>query len=800
MSDQPTDSPKQAEVGSEAHFQRLEALFHELEALAGEALERRLAELAITEPSIHADLLPLLGGTRAGAGQALDDWVESSRDIHAETNSLPSQIGPYRILGLLGRGGMGRVFEAEQSEPVKRTVALKLAAGFLISESARARFLAERQALAVLDHPNIAKVFDAGSTESGQLWFAMELLRGLPITRFAAEHRLDLRQRIELFLPICEAVQHAHQKGLIHRDLKPSNLLVVDQDGKPQARVIDFGIAKALEPVDDLPSAATRAGDALGTPEYMSPEQASLGELDVDTRSDVYALGLVLHELLTGRLPIDPGTIEDGSFGELCRRVREDSVTAPSRLVVRTQHAIDPRALRGDLDLVVLKALAKDRKQRYASAAALADDLQRVLDHQPVMAAPPSLRYRMSKFIRRHRLPVALAAAASLGLVAATGLAWWQADLAAAQRDRAQLEAQRSAATLSFLQDMLGSADPAQAQGRDLTVRELLDQTRDALPEADLDLESRAAVEETLATTYNSLGRPEDGLPLARAASERLRQALGPDHPLTLSAQHAESRFYIYLGQFERAIELLETTLDGRERVLGIHMDTASSLHNLAYAWAEMGEIERALELDRRQLAMVEELAGPDSEEALVTLSSVAHGLTVLERYDEAIEMFERILDGYRKYLGARHPNTLSVLHNLAYLARAQGDMSASESGYLEVIRLRREVLGSAHLHTVNSIANLGLLYLDDGRPALARPLIEEALEVRSSLLGTEHVDTLASRLDRLRLELAMGAGQEWLAEAELIEQIAARELGRDDQRTRQASELIAALSQAPRQ
>lgn len=776
-------------------FQRLEALFHELDSLSAVERQRRLDDIATSDPDLHRQLQSMLsaGETKAGA---LDLAAETSQAL-LSAQSMPDSIGPYRISGLLGEGGMGLVYAAEQTEPVQREVALKVARGAHLSDTARARFLAERQALAVLDHPGIAKVFDAGSTKLGQLWFAMEMVRGEPITRWAADHDLSLRQRIELFLPICEAVQHAHQKGLIHRDLKPSNLLVVNQDGSPRVRVIDFGIAKALQTDEDARPSATRIGDVVGTPEYMSPEQASLGEVDIDTRSDVFALGLVLHELLTGRLPIDPDTLQDASFGELCRRVREDPITAPSRLDATPSDAIDRRALRGDLDLVVLKALAKNREQRYASPLALAEDLNRVLDCQPVAAAPPAMGYRMGKFVRRHRLPVALATAASIGLILLTAVAWHQADIAAAERDRAQIEAQRSASTLSFIKNMLASADPAESQGQDLTVRELVDRTRDALPAVELDLQARAAVEETLATTYNSLGRPEDGLPLARAASERLRQALGPDHPLTLSAQHAEARFYIYLGRFDEAIELLESTLAGRERVLGVHMDTASTLHNLAYAWAELGQIERALAMDRRQLELVEQLAGPDSAEALVTLSSVAHGLTMLERHDEAIELFERILAGYRLHLGRLHPNTLSVLHNLAYLSRTQGDHEIAEGRYLDVIEKRREVLGSDHLQTLNSIANLGALYLDDGRLDQAQPLIEEAVQRRIEILGPEHADSLASRLDRLRLETASGAAAEWVAEAEQLQQLTRTLLGPDDNLTELAARVRSDLASA---
>jgi len=774
---------------SDDRFRRLETLFHALENQSASEREKRLKELAASEPELHRELCAMLDAS-PGRIDVLEAMAQSGDQWFQRVEPVPERIGPYRITGELGRGGMGRVYAAEQTEPVRRQVALKVARESILSDAARLRFQAERQALAVLDHPNIAKVFDAGSTETGQLWFAMELVQGVTITRWAADHALEMRERIELFLPICDAVQHAHQKGLIHRDLKPSNLLVQDQDGHPLVRVIDFGIAKALQSDQLDEPAATRVGEAIGTPEYMSPEQATLGEVDIDTRSDVYALGLVLHALLTGRLPIEPDTLKGASFGELCRRVREDPISAPSRLEPAASQPMDRRALRGDLDLVMLKALAKDREQRYPSALALAEDLRRVLAFEPVAAAPPRLAYRMGKFVRRHRLPVALAAIASIGLVALTAVAWRQADIAAAERDRAQVEAQRSTAVVDFLQAMLASADPAQAQGRELTVGELLDQARDALPSSELDLQARAAVEETLATTYSSLGRPQDGLPLAREASRRLRRALGKDHPLTLAAQHAEARFYVYLGQNEEAIELLEKTLAGRERALGAHMDTASTMHNLAYAWAELGEIERALELDRRQLAIVEQLAGPNSQEALVTSSSIAHGLTILERYAEATKLFEHILAGYQRHLGDRHPNTLSVMHNLAYLARAQGDMARAEALYVDVLAERREVLGSTHLKTLNSVANLGSLYLEQGRSALAEPLINEALEGRTTTLGSAHPDTLSSRIDRLRLAVYNADEMDWLAEAGELVELAARQFGSEDPLVMQVNEL----------
>lgn len=448
------------DVTESNRFARLEALFHELVDLDTSEQSRRLRELEDSDPDIVQDLKGMLNETLAGQREQLDGLIDIAGQLNDSGGSVPEDIGPYRIVRLLGQGGMGQVYEAEQSEPVKRRVALKLARGGLLSEAARVRFLAERQSLALLDHPNIAKIFDAGSTAGGQLWFVMELVHGQPITRWSAEKKLTVHQCIELFLPICEAVQHAHQKGVIHRDIKPSNLLVIDDGAIGQPRVIDFGIAKTIAVTDEEPDYATRVGEALGTPQYMSPEQALLGEVDVDTRSDVFALGLVLHEMLVGRLPIAADTLRTASFGEICRRVREDPPALPSRLQRGRGAAARSSQLKGDLDLVLMKALAKDREQRYDSAAALAEDLQRFLEDQPVHAAPPSLMYRTRKFVRRNRALVGAAAVVVMALLVATivsGLGLVEARkseqkaLAAAhEADRARNEAEQSLARAEF--------------------------------------------------------------------------------------------------------------------------------------------------------------------------------------------------------------------------------------------------------------------------------------------------------------------------------------------------------------
>src|SRR6056297_249779 len=315
------------------HFQRLEQLFHELEQLGADQRAVRLAELADAEPELHPALLRMLDdSTAVDQGERLiDDLIDFAGQVTGEAPRDPEQIGPYRLKQLIGEGGMGRVYLAEQSEPVRRRVALKLTRRGLDTDDAAARFRAERQALAVLEHPNIARVFDAGATEGGRPWFAMEYIDGVPITRWAAAKGLNLRQRIELLLPVCEAVQHAHAKGLVHRDLKPSNIIVVDDGGIGRPIVIDFGIARVANLSLDERTQATRIGELVGTPEYMSPEQAALGEIDIDTRSDIYSLGLVLYELLVGQLPLSSEQLRQLGFQAMCQAIREGDTPRPSR-------------------------------------------------------------------------------------------------------------------------------------------------------------------------------------------------------------------------------------------------------------------------------------------------------------------------------------------------------------------------------------------------------------------------------------------------------------------------------------
>ena len=363
---------------------------------------------------------------------------------------LPARIGPYSIIDRLGQGGMGSVYLAQQHEPVERRVALKVITLGKDTREVVARFEAERQTLALMNHPYIAKVFDAGATAEGRPYFAMEYTAGDPITVFCDRHRLGIRARLQLFVDVCHAVQHAHQKGVIHRDLKPSNILVGQDNGTPAPKVIDFGIAKAMGESSADVTALTRANEAIGTPLYMSPEQAGLAERDIDTRSDVYALGVILYELLSGTLPYFDGGLGTSTWEEVRRAIRDDDPLTPSSRLSRLnaeRGAAVARArqiertalrkqLRGDLDWIVLKALAKDRTRRYGSTSELADDIGRHLEHQPVVAGPPGAAYRVRKFVRRHAWGVAAALAFGLLLVGFPATTAVQAARVARERDR----------------------------------------------------------------------------------------------------------------------------------------------------------------------------------------------------------------------------------------------------------------------------------------------------------------------------------------------------------------------------
>ena len=412
-----------------------------------EELEQRVRALlqAHAEPKSFLDMPPL----------ATDAEEEGARSI---VEGPGSQIGPYQILDLLGEGGMGSVFLAQQQHPVQRRVALKVIKPGMDSRPVIARFEAERQALAMMDHPHVAKVLDAGTTEGGRPYFVMELVEGIPINEFCDQQRLTPQQRLQLFVHVCQAVQHAHQKGIIHRDLKPSNVLVTLCDDEPVPKVIDFGVAKATSRPLSEKTLFTQHGQLVGTPEYMSPEQAQLHHLDIDTRSDIYSLGVMLYQLLSGETPFDRERLRSSAFDEIIRIIREEEPPRPSARLdsseslpsIAANRRTEPHRLsvllRGELDWIVMKAMDKDRSRRYETALGLSQDIQRYLHSEPVEARPASTLYRFRKLVRRNKTAFALWALVAATLLAGTGLATWQAVRASRERNRAVRRAARAAA------------------------------------------------------------------------------------------------------------------------------------------------------------------------------------------------------------------------------------------------------------------------------------------------------------------------------------------------------------------
>ena len=424
----------------------------------------------------HSALRERIEQMLAAAAEPSELSRSTAPDFRAHITSrmemIGDSIGRYKLLQEIGEGGCGTVYMAEQEEPVRRRVALKLIKRGMDTRQVIARFEAERQALAMMDHPNIAKVFDAGETQTGQPFFVMELVRGLPITKYCDQEKLRPEERLKLFVQVCQAIQHAHQKGIIHRDIKPSNVLVAFQDGVPVPKVIDFGIAKAIQARLTDKTLFTAIEQFMGTPAYMSPEQAEMSSIDIDTRSDIYSLGVLLYELLTGTTPFDTHELLSAGIDEIRRKIREDEPPKPStRLSALSEKDLTSTAkqrqldapklvshIRGDLDWVVMKALEKDRTRRYETASALALDIGRHLNHEPVTASPISATYRMRKFIRRNKLAFAAASAVVLALLLGAGVSAWQA-LRATQAVREQTRLRRETVRFSERLQLKQSAE-----------------------------------------------------------------------------------------------------------------------------------------------------------------------------------------------------------------------------------------------------------------------------------------------------------------------------------------------------
>jgi serine/threonine protein kinase/tetratricopeptide (TPR) repeat protein len=729
--------------------------------------------------SLRAEVQKLLH-----AHAALGSFHESPRSALVETvDHLPAErpgtvIGPYRLLRPISEGGMGVVYVAEQEKPVRRRVALKIIKPGMDSRAVLARFEAERQALALMDHPNIATVLDAGATDSGRPYFVMELVRGGPVTEFCDQHRLPPEARLRLFLDVCHAIQHAHHKGVIHRDIKPTNVLVARHDGVPVVKVIDFGVAKATAQKLTERTLFTAHGQMIGTPAYMSPEQAESGGLDVDTRSDVYALGVLLYELLTGTTPLEEARLGEAGYTELLRLIREEEAPRPSaRLsslggeaaVLADNRGLDVRRLAqllaGDLDWVVMKALEKDPNRRYDTPGSFAEDVERYLRGEAILARPPSAAYRLKKFVRRNRAAVLTGSAVAAALLVGAAVATWQAVIAtranqhalaalAAEREAkesAQAEEAKARVVLEFFEEkMLWAARPEGLEGglgREVTLGQAVEA---ALPFVESSFKDQPLIEArlrlTLGTSFLHLGEGQKAARQYEAARALYVRHLGPDHPDTLASMNHLANSYAALGRHTDALELREQTLALRRVKLGAdHPDTLASMHNLANSYEALGRGADALALRERVLGLRTVRFGPDHPDTLQSMHNLASGYATVGRHADAVPLHEQTLALMKVRFGADHPYTLMSRNNLAYGYAALGRPAEAVELFRQTLDLQKAKLGPAHPDTLASMNNLANGYEAIGRHADALELRQRTLALRRANLGPDHPDTLIS-------------------------------------------------------
>ena len=696
------------------------------EACGGDrALQAKLEELLVAHQK--AQQVPeFLTPDETSWSELLEEVTQTL--TYAPTR-LPERIGLYTIKSVIGSGGMGTVYEATQEHP-RRTVAVKVMKQGIASRSAMRRFEYELQILARLRHPGIAQIYEAGThrDESGTVpYFAMEYIpNARPINKYANQKKLGTRDRLKLFTEVCDAVHHGHQKGIIHRDLKPGNILV---DSQGQVKIIDFGVARGTDSDMAVTTLQTDIGQLIGTLQYMSPEQCQADPHDIDTRSDVYALGVVLYELLSGKLPY---TVSSTRIFEGTRTIREQQ---PTKLTT-----ID-KTLKGDIETIVLKALEKDREHRYQSAVELAQDIRRYLTGEGIVARPPSIVYQLRVFARRNKALVGGVAAVFVALtLGVMGTSIGLVKARAAQEEAEQVTA--------FLEDMIAFANPRETRRPNLTMREALDQAAKTIGEKFKDkplIEARLRT--TIGNTYCGLSAEADAELHFRTAFEIRRRVLGDEHPDTLSSMHSLGMALRNQGKYGKAETLHRQTLEIRGRVLGDeHPDTLWSAHSLGHALRGQGKYAEAETLYRQTLEIRRRVLGNEHPDTLWSMTHLGFDLSQQGKYTEAKTLHRQTLEIRRRVLGDEHIATLFSIQGLGLALEGQGKYAEAETLHRQTLEIRRRVLGDEHPVTLRSMANLALALEGQGKYAEAETLLRQTLGIRRRTLGDEDPLTALSR------------------------------------------------------
>ena len=736
---------------AQRRWDRIQELFEQARALSENDRGRLLDERCADDPDLRREVESLLEYV---SSEFLPDRKPIRQLISDDTDfEAVDSIGEYKVLELLGQGGMGLVYLAEQEQPVQRQVALKVIKWGLDTREFVARFETERQALALMNHPNIARVYDAGSTDAGRPYLVMEYVQGVPLLDHCDRQRLGVRERLALFNEICEGVQHAHHKGVIHRDIKPSNILVAMQDGKAVPKIIDFGVAKATDRRLTEHAVHTQLGLLIGTPEYMSPEQAEMTRQGVDTRTDIYSLGVVLYELLVGVSPFNTPELRGAGYDELRRIIREQEPPTPSAKLnglgedateIARSRSSDrsslAHALRLDLDWVTMKALEKDRARRYGSPAEFAADVKRYLANMPVQAGPPSTIYRARKFARRHRVGVAVSAAAIAGLIV-FGV------MTAIQTHRIVRAQERTERVLEFLAGLYRVSEPSESRGRTISAREMLDEGAARIQwQLSDEPELQARMMHELGIVYTNLGLADEAEPLLSKALLVRRNLLGDDDPETLRTSNAVAVLHELNGRYEEAERLFVATLESRRQVLGEkHADTLISMSNLAGLYRLQGRYDQAESLSTRTLEIRRRVFGDDHADTLDSMSEMADLYLAEARYGEAERLYLETIETRERRLGQDHPDTLESKTGLAHVYEAQGLYHRAEPLHVETLETKRRVLGPKHPDTLASMISLALVYWRQDRHIEAEALYKDVLRVQRRVLGHDNPATLVT-------------------------------------------------------